>query len=358
MKQPWLLLQDGRKTYLLARDQQNYYLILVDRFLTWETEEWLIDHGISKERLEELPLNYETLPRKQLRGIALTGTNAGDALYLYPKSGKRRHYTFSDDCSEEQIDVFFAGVERYLAPSEQKKKSSDTGDWRVDLQDPEIFRKMEYVCIGVTVLSTLFALGYVWNQGVFWYTALLLANGAAVALTILFPQYFTLLPDEKNKKKSAWNMAWSLNSQLIVSIALPARNWLDDSLFWPSVFICGTVAAAVLGLLSEEFKRAKIWLLAVFLFVGVLGHGTVGHINEVYDFSEPESCILVVEELDYHKSRRSSTYECTVTLPDGRQVELDISRNFYRTLKVGDPVRVEVGTGALGIEYANAYPVE
>lgn len=358
MKESWLLLQDGRKTYLLARDHQNYYLILADKFLTWETEEWLIEHGISRERLEELPLNYKTLPRKQLRGIALTGTSAGDALYLYPKSEKRQRYTFSDDCSEEQIDTFFEGVERFLAPSAQKKKSSVTGDWRTERQDPEVYRKMEYVCIGVTVLSMLFAFGYIQNQGVFWYTALLLTNGAAIALTIIFPQYFTLLPDEKNKKKSAWNMSWSLCSQLIVSMVYPMRNWLDEGVFWISVFVCGSVATAVMGLLSEEFRRAKVWLLAVFFFVGVLGQEVVGHINEVYDFSEPESYVLTVENLERSSGRRSTRYECTVTLPDGRSVDLDISKNYFYNLAVGGPVRVEVGTGALGIEYGNAYPVD
>lgn len=358
MNEPWLLLQDGRKTYLLAKDHQNYYLILVDKFLIWETEEWLMERGISKELLDELPLNVETLPRNQLRGIALTGTRAGCALYFYPKGGKRKHYTFSDDYSDEQIDAFFEGVERFLAPSQPPKKKKTDGDWRTERQDPEVFRKMEYVCIGITVLSVVFTLGYFLKQGAFWYTALLLTNLSAIVLTILYPQYFTLLPEEKEKKKTAWNMSWSLFSQVFVMVVLPWKNWLDERMFWVSMVICGTAAALIMGLLSEEFKRAKIWLLAVFFVVGVLGQGALGHINEVYDFSKPESYVLEVEDLSYHRSRRSSTYDCTVTLPDGREAELNITRTFYRTLRVGDPVRVEVGTGVLGIEYANAYPVE
>lgn len=358
MNEPWLLLQDGRKTYLLAKDHQNFYLILVDKFLTWETEEWLMEHGISQELLDELPLTVETLPRNQLRGVALTGTNAGCLLYFYPKGEKRKHYTFSDDYTEEQIDAFFEGVERFLAPSETPKKKKSDGDWRTERQDPEVFRKMEYVCIGVTVLSVVFALGYFFEQGAFWYTALLLTNLSSIVLTVLYPQYFTLIIEEKEKKKTAWNMCWSLDSQVFLLILLPTKNWMDERAFWIAAVICGTAAAVLMGLLLEEFRRAKVWLLAVFFFAGVLGQGVLGHINEVYDFSQPESYVLEVEDLDHRDSRRSSHYDCTVTLPDGRKVDLYISRDFFRTLRVGDPVRVEVGTGALGIEYANAYPVE
>jgi len=358
MDAPWLLLQDQRKTYLLAKDQHNFYLILVDKFLTWETEEWLMQQGISQELLEELPLNVEILPRNQLRGIALSGTLAGESLYFYPKNGKRRHFTFSDDYLEERIDAFFEGVERYLAPSQPPKKKKTGGDWRTERQDPEVFRKTEYVCIGVTVLSFVFALGYCRNQNAWWYTPLLLTNAAAVALTILYPQYFTLIYEEKKKKQTAWNMVWSLYSQVLLMVFLPWKNWLDERTVWISMIVCGVSAAVVMGLLSEEFRRAKVWLLAVFFFVGVLGQGAVGHINEVYDFSQPESYVLEVEDLDHSESRRSSHYDCTVTLPDGREVDLYISRDFYRSLRVGEAVRVEVGTGCLGIEYANAYPAE
>ena len=358
MKEPWLLLQDGRKTYLLAKDHQNFYLILVDKFLTWETEEWLMEHGISKELLDELPLTVETLPRNQLRGVGLTGTNAGCLLYFYPKGEKRKHYTFSDDYTEAQIDAFFEGVERFLAPSQPPKKKKTKGNWRTERQNPEVFRKMEYVCIHITLLSFVFALGYCRNQNALWYTLLILTNAAAVVLTILYPQYFTLIYEEKKKKQTAWNLGWSLYSQIVIMVFLPWKSWLDERAVWISMIVCGVSAAAVMGLLSEEFRRAKVWLLAVFFFAGVLGQGTVGHINEVYDFSQPESYVLEVEDLSYHRSRRSSTYDCTVTLPDGREVDLHITRTFYRTLRVGDPVRVEVGTGVLGIEYANVYPIE
>ena len=153
-------------------------------------------------------------------------------------------------------------------------------------------------------------------------------------------------------------MCWALFSQMFVILLMPDKNWLDDRIFWIAAAVCGTVSTAVLGLLSEEFKRAKIWLLAVFFFGGVLGQFVAGHINEVYDFSASESCVAEVEDLDHSRSRRNSDYYCTVTLPDGREERLNISRTLYQTLQIGDPVRVEVSTGSLGIEYVNAYPVE
>lgn len=352
---PWLVLQKGRKVSLLAQDHRAYYVIDVDEHLSYEMEMWLAGRGISEELLRELKLSYEFISKTAVRGVAIGGWTAGDSVWLYLNSGKRR-YVLSDDCSKEWMDRFFLGVARFTPPKEKSKPSED--DWRKARQDPELYEKMKYVPPILTVLNVIFGIAYLLNRTWPLYLVWLLCLAAPVVMDILYPAYFTLIPEKKGKKKDAWELEFPLLAHVILLILLPDINWLNDGAYLAVIALSGGGVTLLLGLLAEEFKRRKGYLWAVFLLAGLIGMFSAGQINEVFDFSQPEAYVLVVEDLGHTSSRRNRRYECEVTLPDGRQVELDISRSLYNQLEIGDQVLVELSTGALGIEYANVYPAE
>ena len=165
----------------------------------------------------------------------------------------------------------------------------------------------------------------------------------------------------KGKKADALEASWIFFGVFFALIIMPAKNWVDERLFWLTMLLCGGVGSLVLGLLAEDFKRKKEYLFAAFFVAAVMGVTLIGHANEVFDFQEPDAYILQVEELTHWRGgrwNRTSRYECVVILPDGREAEMKISKEFYNELEVGDLVRVELSDGAFGIEYANAYPVE
>lgn len=190
-----------------------------------------------------------------------------------------------------------------------------------------------------------------------WFLAYLVCLLTPVVLDILFPTYFTLIT-EKGGPKHAHDLSIPMWVQAVMLILLPMPNWLDETMFLKLWAVCGVLVALFMGLLAEEFRRNKGALPAVLFVAGVVGALVVGHINSVFDFAEPETHVLTVEDLDQSRSGKRRTYECTVTLPDGRQAELRISADFFNSLEIGDEVRVEVHVGALGIEYADAYPAE
>lgn len=363
-ERPRLLVQKGNKTVLLDRDSKNYYLIDVDRNLTWETEEWLIRHGVSKEKLDNLALKYRMIPKTEVRGIALSGTKAGDALYVYLRSGKREWYLFSDAYLDAQIDVFFEGVERFLAPAERgtdrlkgKRQDNTKDSWKNAQRDPELYEKFRYVSPSLTALSILGSVGYIILDSRWCYLLCLLCMGLAVALDIVYPAYFTLIAPGKGEKSDAWELYWPIMIHVMSLLFLPQRNWMDKNLFFTVAAICAVASVTILGLFAEEFRRRKMVMCLVSLLVGLLGTFVVGHFNEVFDFNQPKSYTLVVKDLE-RSGRKNRTYECTVTLPGGREVDLNITRSLYDELEIGDLVRVEHGIGALGIEYANAYPLD
>ncbi len=111
-------------------------------------------------------------------------------------------------------------------------------------------------------------------------------------------------------------------------------------LFWG-----GLVYWRVVDLHQDDWGLLSSLLLGAFAAMIL-----AGQINEVYDFTPAESYVLEVEELR-SSSGKNSSYYCTVTLPDGREVEASVYWDLYRQLEEGDFVRVEHDTGALGIEY-------
>lgn len=364
---PRFLLQEGNRTFLLEQDEHNYYVIEANRNLTWETEELLLRYGVTKEKLDNFALKYRTMPKTEVRGIALSGHHAGNVLYFYLRSQKKIRYLLSDDCSEEMINAFFKGVERFLAPVDQKKerlhstsggKDRHADSWKKEQRDPELLEKLKFVSPALTVVSILCTVGYMVYESWLSYLGCLLCIAASAALDILYPAYFTLIPPGKGKKADAWELYWSGFIHMFILLFMPNKNWLDEKVFYVAAAICTAGSALLLGLFAEEFKRSKANLIAVCLLCGIFGAVTAGHINEIFDFTQPRTYVLAVEDTYESSRRRNKRYECTVTLPDGREVDLEISRSFYNELEIGDPVRVEHGVGALGIEYANAYPVD
>lgn len=357
MYAPWITCRMGKKLNLLAKDDKAYYIIEAGKNLDYAMEEWLEQQGMSEALLKELNLPFVYIPKTALRGVAISGSEAGEWVCLYLKSEKKK-LMLELDYDAEWMKRFFEGVPKFTAPADTGREDRNDEDWRKERQDPELFDKLKYTAPLLLVLSILFSIGYAVNGGWIWYLGCLLCLAAPVVLDIVLPAYFTLLPEKKGSKKNAWELEIPTFVHFVLGLVLPGRNWLDDDMFLVVMIVSGIGSALILGLLAEEFRRNRRSLWAVALVAGILGIFVAGHVNEAFDFSEPETYTLVVEDLAYSRSRRSSTYECTVTLPDGRQVELEISRSFYNELSVGDKVRVEHGVGALGIEYANAYPLE
>ena len=353
-QEPWLTCSRKGKVYLLAKDESAYFLIEVGKSMDYSTEEWLQQQGVSEELLKELRLNYQIHFRKDLRGVAVGGATAGDTISLYPKIGKRQDYTLELDYEEDFLEGFFVGIPRFQPPKITAPNQS--GDWRKKLQDPELFEQLRIVppvCVAVSICA---AAGYALTAHWIWFTLCLICLTVQFGLLLGMPAYFTLVSSKKKQKHQAWNLEAPL---WILSLGLFLRNltnWLSDNAFWIAMGI-GVAAGLVVYVFLRDLHEVKGGLLAAILFGALAGWCILGQANQVYDFKEPESYILEVQDMHKSSSRRSTSYYCTVTLPDGREENLEISRKVYDELDVGDPVRVEHSVGVLGIEYAIVYPL-
>ena len=77
----------------------------------------------------------------------------------------------------------------------------------------------------------------------------------------------------------------------------------------------------------------------------------IPYVNHVYG---PETTSLTLPVTDqYISSDRSGTrYYCTVTMPDGREKSIRVSKAEYDSYELGDMMELQYGEGFFGIEYA------
>ena len=267
-------------------------------------------------------------------------------------------YQLQVNHQKAQVDAFFGNMPRFQAPTDKKKNRWNDQAWRREGRDQALFEQCRWMPWILSGLSILFNVGFVRNQTIIWFAGCVISVAVPVLLTILYPSYFTLLKGMKGKKKAdAWDLEFPLFIHTITLIIMPPHNWLNDWLFLKVSLICGTLAAVVLLLFSEEFQREKDALLVVFVAAGLVGCFMMGEVNRLLDDSPAREYVVVAEDV-YKKSGKGTSYRCVVTLPEYGEMNFHISRSLYEQLADGDEVLVVCRDGALGIEYANVYALE
>ena len=252
------------------------------------------------------------------------------------------------------MESFFENLHRYQPP---KTKQSKQEDWRSEQQDRELFHKLSFVPAACLLASACSACGFAVTGSPLWFTLCLLCLVIQLGLLMGMPAYFTLAFPKGTKNKNAWELEIPL---LVLAMGMVFRsriNWLSDRDFWMAAGL-GAVAGVIIYGFLPDLHKIKWAVAAAALFGALGGWFVIGHGNQVYDFAEPECYILEVENTYVNSSRRNRDCYCVVTLPDGREVKLEISKSVYDGLEIGDLVQVEHNFGALGIEYANVYPLE
>lgn len=349
---PWLVGRIGKKCWLLAKDEQAYYLIEVGKNLDWETEEWLMQQGVSEALLKELNLAFTYIPQKDIRGVAFSGSEAGDCVYLYLRSEKRK-LTLELNYDPEWMETFFENLHRFAAPN--NKKPGDKG-WRKEYQDKDTFEKLKIVPPICLVSGLTAGISWVFTRHWLVFTACLLLLAAQTALAVCFPVYFTIFLPKGKKKQNVWNLDVSMWCTGVWLLFSASADWLDFGGFrW---MIPLSICLSILIYWRVRDLHEDPWgYLCCLLMCCIIVVFLAGQANVVYDFTLGESWVVKVEDLSSSGGRHRDYY-CTVILPDGETEKIRISGSLYRELEEGDYVRVEHNIGALGMEYTKVEAME
>lgn len=272
-------------------------------------------------------------------GICITFRAGGHTYYFVPTA-------FS---TEEELEEFF----RTLAPDQIPERPKAQPATQSQVQRRALLSKIR---TGLLVAVALIDLPWMFlNVPYKLFAALaLLPCPIVLILVCLFPEDITLEEKQKNA-----NGRVELLTPFIFSGVVPCLRLLFDFniLDWPRLLIFSAVVLAliffVLFTFNKPLRQKTGSLLGVVFLCIFFAIGSVGQLNYLLDFSQPQSQYAEIADMRVSTSSRGpDRYVLTVTLGDSTELELQVSESEYETLNPGDHVTVVTLSGGLGIPYA------
>lgn len=307
--------------------------------------------GINPEKLRATPggnpdFSYGVDEIQKIRtkphgmyGICVTCRVGGRTYQFVPSA-------YSD---EEALEAFF----RHFAPDQFPDRSKSQPATASQVHRRAMLSKIR---TGLLVAIALIDLPWLFLKVPYKLFAVLslIPCPVVLALICLFPEDTTL--EEKAKKPGD---RVEMITPLLFSGFGPCLRCLLDFNFLdlPRLLIYAAVMLIVIFVLVFAFNkplRKKVGtLICTVLLCYFFTLGCIGQLNYLLDFSEPQS--QSAEIIDMHVSTSSKgpdRYVLSVVTVDGTDMDLQVSKSEYQSLKPGDEVTVFILPGGLGIPYA------
>lgn len=351
----YLMLLKAGKHYLLLNGGDRLHLINVNDRLTEETEEQLLKvYPCEEAIIAKLGISYTTILKKNLRGVAVGGEDAGCELSLFIGKTKNK-YELSEDTTQQVISDYFVGIKRMEANKRKLPKAPD--QWRKQVQDAEVLQKMKTVRNALLVVEIICSGCFLFRVAPYklWIILCILCSVVCILLAIKYPVYFTLLDleDKKRKPKYGIGLGWLSTFSLLW---LTYRTCFVNFIQWGRLLLYGvilTIAIAILlWILVKELRNCSVGFMAIVLALLFGAIGIVGQTNYLLDHSAEETEVYTVLDLDQQRGRRGyRAYICTILLENGKECRIKISAESYNSLSIGDSIAVVHREGGLGLEY-------
>ena len=349
--EPHLYLNRGKKRILLVRYSDKLHFVNQDHRLNYKVRSWFLEKPRTEAEMDEKGLIRESIPIKDIRGVAAGGTGQGMVVQFYLKDGKKR-YELYKDCSLTDMSALFAGLESFEPP----KKDSNWHDPRLAKQDPKM-RKLLWCTGTILNIATVACFFFNWASGfeIPWicWTALAL-TAISLGLYCRFPDYFILISERRKygQKKGVtglWAPVLCPTGLLLGAISC------YEIFSWWKAWAMGAAAVVVLAAalyLSAPVFRAGDKMFAVVLAGLLLSGGPVLALNNLLETVPAQ--VVHTEVLDkehHHSSKSGDSYTVTVML-EGKKRDIPVGGAFYGGTEIGEVVSVEVHEGAFGIPFA------
>ena len=346
----YMLIYKGKQGYFLLKRDTHFHLIRNDANLSKSKMNRLLRiYPCSNDQLRDLGVHFSAFKAENLRGVVIKGYRCGDELELW--IGNTAKYTLGRDYSDEWLSAFFNGytITRRL-PSQWTgldPKSIHIISWTLNIAS--------LVCSFLfCVLRTPYKL---------WSILCMLCQIVAVALRLLFPASFSLEDESMEKKIAIFRKERRKGNLLIPSVIVPGLaltiRCLTDFTFSQDTFLTVLIVALLVavaivtlyGILNKGFRNGVVNAIGIIFATVIVSLGILGQLNYVLDFSEPETYVVEVMDKEQDRGHKSTSYHCTVALPDGEIMELNMGASTYRGIEVGKDVTVTYHGGAFGLPF-------
>lgn len=344
----YLHIHKGESTYLLLQSPTHFHLIRIDAQLTESRMMRLLQiYPCDTNQLRELGVRFSAFKAESLRGVVIKGYQTGNTLELWVGSDVRE-YQLGADYSDEILTNFFTGhlITRRLLPEQEGF-------------DPSMIRKITWSANGISIACAILFY-FLQTPYRLWSVLCIVCQLSALALTLLYPAAFTLADDsKKNKQYTNKDKGHLLPALAAPGFALCLRTLTDftfhSNVFWTFLlvsFVAASVLCAIYIWLNKGLRNGVLNAIAVFLAIVFFGLGTIGQLNYLLDFNHADRYVVEVIDKQLSQGTKSTSYYCTVQLPDGEFMKLSLSGKAYRTVNIGDDVVVIRHDGAFHIPFS------
>lgn len=248
-------------------------------------------------------------------------------------------YTISEDKS---------GIRDWLLkyfPSRHKRRSKK----RIYDQRSELYKTLSYFCLLLTWLVPridIISLGL-----------LVLIPLLSVIRSFWYP---SLAPFNSHNKRELTPTADALLMTGLFMCIWTINNQQYSRLVWLYSGIFASIWIVLFLIFNQEYKEKITIALGFIVCIAIFSFGAVCNVNREYDFHTPKQYIETVADKNISGGKSQTCY-ATVTPWSGKQenTEIQIDRETFKKLKVGDKVHIIVFEGALGIGWydLSLYPV-
>ena len=343
----YLHIHKGTSSYLLLRNATHFHLIRMDANLSESKMERLLRlYPCETDQLQKMGLHVSAFKADNLRGIVITGYEAGDTLELW-LGGDIREYQLGSNYSEDTLTHFFAGhsITNRLPPK-----------W--EGLDRTIVRK---VTLSVNSIAIACAIGFHFISIPYklWSVLCIACQLAALVLTLCYPASFTLAEDTKKSKRRTSKGKGQLSPAFYAPAFALCLRTIKDFTFDDSYFLLRLLVSAIASLVlcggyiltTKKLRNGLVNAIATVFVILFLSFGTVGQLNYLLDFDYVDRQVATVVDKQVTRHTRSTDYDCTVQLPNGELMELSISGRTYRKIEVGEDIVVAYHSGAFHIPF-------
>lgn len=347
-----LHLKKGEHSYLLLKSPGRFHMIHVDSALTESKFQRLLRmYPCDDAQLQKLGLHFSAFHPESLRGVVIRGCRAGDPLEFWLGSDVRQ-YRLDSEYSEEYLSEFFAGrlITHGFAPV-----------WTG--LDKALVRKVTWLLNGLSVACAA-AFLFLHTPYRLWSILCLLCQVFSIALSLFYPDSFTLADDSRKAIYTFSNYypnkgkGHLLPALVATGFALCMRTLLDfsfrDNRIW-LVTLGVFILSVVVMLLHTWYHRGMtcrfLTVLAIVTAVTFLSFGVIGQLNYLLDLRPEESYVTEVTDKYVIEQPKADDYYCIVKQPDGQTMELSLPQWHYQSVNIGDEISVLYYDGAFGIPF-------
>lgn len=343
----YLLLEKAGTTYMLLKSPTHFHLVKVDASLSERAYNRLSRlYPCGSDALKELNIHFSAFRAESLRRVILTGGKRGDSLQFWVGTSPQE-YTLCNDYSDEELNGFFCNHQR---------------TWRRPPKweglDPALIRKVTFWTNALSIVCS------VW----FYFLAVpyrllavicILLQVVSIILVSVYPESFTLLESREKHKHKRQRRGCLLAAFVAPGFALALRSFTDFTYlgnegFWQVALVAFAIwipMALILILKAQQLREDMPEFIATLAILLFLNLGTAEYLNYLLDFDTPTMHTLEVVDKHIDRGTKSTSYYIIVNLPNGEELELNVSAGKYRKADVGEKVLVKASDGAFGIRF-------